>query len=85
MGRTFSRMQKQVKGIGGKYHDVHFGEIYTDLSDPEKLINMVYYIIGEEVISEAMESIPGFYNNWNNTADDYSNSILIKALENMKE
>ena len=24
-----------------------FGEVYTDLSDPEKLINTLYYIIGE--------------------------------------
>jgi hypothetical protein len=32
-----------------EYEKDNFGEIYTDLSDPEKLINMLFYIIGEEV------------------------------------
>lgn len=66
------------------YEKVNFGEVTTDISDPERLINMVYYIIGEDVIGEAMEEIPGFYNNWDNTADEYNNSILIKALEKIK-
>lgn len=66
------------------YEKDNFGEVTTDISDPERLINMVYYIIGDEVIGEAMEEIPGFYNNWDNTADEYNNSILIKALEKMK-
>lgn len=26
-----------------------FGELYTDISNPEKLANMLYYVIGEEV------------------------------------
>lgn len=65
-----------------EYEKNQFGEIYTDLSDPEKLINMVYYIVGEEVINEAMESIPGFYNNWDCNADDYSNKILAEWLKN---
>jgi len=32
-----------------EYEKDNFGEIYTDLSDPEKLVNMLFYIIGEEV------------------------------------
>ena len=32
------------------YEKNNFGEICTDCSDPEKLINMVFYIIGEEVL-----------------------------------
>ena len=35
-----------------EYEDNAFGERYTDVSDPEKLANMLYYIIGEEVISD---------------------------------
>ena len=34
------------------YEDSAFGERYTDVSDPEKLANMLYYIIGEEVIND---------------------------------
>lgn len=35
-----------------EYEDNAFGERYTDVSDPEKLANMLYYIIGEEVIND---------------------------------
>ena len=35
-----------------EYEDSAFGERYTDVSDPEKLANMLYYIIGEEVIND---------------------------------
>jgi hypothetical protein len=41
------------------YEKDNFGEVYTDLNNPEKLINMVYYIIGDEVIGE-MYSIDAF-------------------------
>ena len=64
------------------YEQEQFGEIYTDLSDPEKLINMVYYIIGDEVIGEMYE-IEAFEDNWNNTADDETNTVIIKAMKEM--
>lgn len=62
------------------YENNNFGEVYTDLSDPEKLINMVYYIIGEEVIAEIGESIDEF---WNCIADEETNNAIIEALKNM--
>lgn len=64
------------------YEKEQFGEIYTDLSDPEKLINMVYYIVGDEVIGEMYE-IEAFEDNWNNTADDETNAVIIKAMKEM--
>lgn len=64
------------------YEMERFGEIYTDLSEPEKIINMVYYIIGHEVIGEMIENIPEFNDNWNNMADDETNK---KIVEGMKE
>ena len=66
------------------YEKEQFGEVYTDLSDPEKLINMVYYIIGDEIICEMYE-IEAFEENWNNVADDETNTIIIKALREMIE
>jgi len=30
----------------------NFGEVFTDLSDPEKVVNMYTYIIGSEIVSE---------------------------------
>ena len=66
------------------YEKDNFGEVYTDLSDPEKLINMVYYIIGDEVIGE-MYKIEAFNNNWNNMADEETNAIIVEALKEMYE
>lgn len=64
------------------YEKNNFGEVYTDLSDPEKLINMVYYVIGEEVIAE-MYDIEAFNDNWNNVADDETNVEIIEAMKEM--
>lgn len=62
------------------YEKEQFGEVYTDLSSPENLINMVYYIIGEEVIGE-MYDIEAFNDNWNNVADDETNGKILEAMK----
>jgi hypothetical protein len=62
------------------YERDNFGEVYTDLSNPEKLINMLYYIIGEEVLYEMMEGVDEFHDNWNNQADEKTNEKILKAL-----
>lgn len=64
------------------YEKEQFGEISTELSNPEKLINMVYYIIGDEVIAE-MNEIDEFSDNWNNVADDETNAIIVDAMKKM--
>ena len=38
------------------YEQNNFGEVYTDFSDPEKVVNMYVYIIGEEIVSEYLET-----------------------------
>tara|TARA_R100000544_G_scaffold36502_2_gene24955 strand:- start:387 stop:704 length:318 start_codon:yes stop_codon:yes gene_type:complete len=38
------------------YEQMNFGEVYTDLSDPEKVVNMYTYIIGEEIVADYKES-----------------------------
>jgi len=37
-----------------EYENDTFGEEYTDVSDPVKLVNMYVYIIGEELIGELL-------------------------------
>lgn len=64
------------------YEKDSFGEVYTDLSNPEKLINMVYYIIGDEVIGD-MYNIPEFEDNWNNCADDETNTAIVEAMKEL--
>lgn len=63
------------------YEQENFGEIYTDLSDPEKLINMLYHIIGEEVLFEMMDGIAEWNDNWNNIADDETNAAILAELD----
>ena len=54
--------QRAVDWMGSKSWDImdfvrnyevdNFGELHTDLSSPERLVNMYVYIIGEEVVAE---------------------------------
>ena len=39
-----------------KYEEFNFGEVNTDFSDPEKVVNMYAYIIGEEIVHEWLEN-----------------------------
>lgn len=64
-----------------EYEKDNFGEVNTDLSNPEKLINMLYYIIGEEVIIEMFQDIDAWDDNWNNCADEETNAEILKAIE----
>lgn len=36
-----------------EYEQTNFGEVNTDFSDPEKVVNMFVYIVGEEILSES--------------------------------
>lgn len=62
------------------YEEENFGEIYTDLSNPEKLVNMLYYIIGEEVLYEMMDGVEAWEKNWNNLADEETNAEILRAI-----
>ena len=62
------------------YEKDNFGEVYTDMSNPEKLINILYYIIGEEVLYEMMEGVDEFHDNWNNKATDETNAAILKEV-----
>lgn len=64
------------------YENDQFGEVYTELSNPEKLINMLYYIIGDEVIGEMYE-IEEFEDKWNDEADEETNKAIIEKMKEM--
>ena len=40
-----------------EYEQFHFGEVNTDFSDPEKVVNMYAYIIGEEIVQEYLAEL----------------------------
>lgn len=63
------------------YEKDNFGEVYTDLSEPMKIVNMLYYIIGEDVMYECGLFNESFMDDWNNLADEETNQKMIDALE----
>ena len=65
-----------------EYEIDNFGELFTDIADPEKLVNMLYYVIGEQVITE-MQYIADFCDNWDNVADVETNAAIVQAMKEM--
>jgi len=45
--------EMDIIGMIQQYEQDNFGELYTDLSDPEKVVNMFAYIKGEQILYEA--------------------------------
>jgi DNA replication protein DnaC len=46
-----------VINIIKEYENDNFGEVNTDFSEVEKVVNMYVYIIGEEIVSEYLEKL----------------------------
>ena len=39
------------------YEEFNFGELTTDISDPEKVVNMYVYIVGEAILQDVINDI----------------------------
>jgi hypothetical protein len=63
------------------YEKDNFGKIFTDLSDPEKVVNMLYYIIGEEVLYEMMNESKTLEENWDYLASVETNAEILGELD----
>ena len=50
-------MAFDIIGIIKDYEEDTFGESHTDLSDPEKVVNMYAYIVGEGIVRDYLEEI----------------------------
>ena len=46
-----------VIGFIKEYEELNFGEVFTDLSEPEKIVNMYVYIIGEEIVFDYLNEL----------------------------
>ena len=46
-----------VINIIKEYENMHFGEVYTDFSQPERVVNMYVYIVGEEIVNDYINSL----------------------------
>ena len=40
-----------------KYENFNFGSVNTDLSDPEKVVNMYVYIVGEQIVYKYLNKL----------------------------
>jgi len=61
------------------YEKFNFGEVTTEISDPVKLINMLVYIKGEELLNNSKTLINEFWNNYI-PSEEYKN--IIEEIEN---
>lgn len=73
------------KAIGKiqEYENDNFGEVLTDLSDPEKIANMLYYIIGNEAIQELYEYSETFLENENRCANVEDSDQIIQDINEL--
>jgi len=62
-----------------EYEQENFGEVITDLSEPEKICNMYTYILGEEILSECKI----IQNNWDKEINKELKAEILKELENI--
>jgi len=60
------------------YENDNFGEVNTDLSSSEKVVNMLVYIAGEEVLSTSKT----LQDNWDNRLNEKLVKKIIKELKN---
>lgn len=73
-----------------EYEDAQFGERYTDYADPEKLANMLYYVVGDQVISDMLNDADydELSDAWNDVITDETRQAILhwinKTLEALK-
>ena len=62
-----------------EYEKFNFGEVTTDISNPCKLINMLVYIKGEEILYKS-DTLTNYYWNEYVPSEEYKN--IIDEIEN---
>ena len=85
------RAEKQLTEMGvfdcihkvQEYEQNEFGEMCTDLGDPCKVLNMMWYIIGEEELYEMFDGCELWDDVWNEEMEEEQSKQLIEwAKEN---
>lgn len=59
----------------------NFGKVYTDFSDPAKVGNMLWYIIGEEELASMFEDCPEWDEWWNEEIGETECKVLLAWLK----
>jgi len=61
-----------------EYEEFNFGEVSTKLFDPEKVANMLAYILGEEILSES-DHLSKYA--WDRKLNEYSLEIIASEIK----
>lgn len=68
-------------GVIVEYEKCNFGEVYTDFTNPCKVANMLYYIVGEEVLCDLFDGCELWDKVWNDKATEETNKTLVQWLK----
>lgn len=63
-----------------EYEKDNFGELYTDVSDPVKVCNMLYYLIGEDELYKMFDGCELFEELWNEEVTEEDCNKLVKWI-----
>ena len=63
------------------YEKSVFGEVYTDFSNPAKVANMLWYIMGEEELATMFEGYPEWDEWWNEEIGETECKVLLAWLK----
>ena len=68
-------------GVIVEYEKDNFGEVNTDFTDPCAVANMLYYIVGEEVLCDLFDGCELWDKVWNDEATEETNKALVQWLK----
>ena len=68
-------------GVIVEYEKDIFGEVNTDFTDPCNVANMLYYIVGDEVMQDLFDGCELWAKVWNDKATEETNKALVQWLK----
>ena len=68
-------------GVIVKYAKDNFGEVDDDFTSPCEVANMLYYIVGEEVLCDLFDGCELWDKVWNGEATEETNKALVQWLK----
>lgn len=70
-----------VIGVIVNYEKDNFGTVNTDFTDPRNVVDMLYYIVGEEVMHDLFYGCELWKEVWNDEATEETNEALVQWLK----
>ena len=66
-----------------EYEEINFGEFYRDISNPEKVANMLYYLKGKEAFELIQENNELLNDEWNSIVTEQTAKSLINTIDEL--